>query len=153
MFSTRPITGVLRISFAIVMDLATTNCDTPEGIVTMIVPASCGSRSTRLGSLSVPGGRSITMAKEIVKRPLIGLVENMAAYVCAHCGQEEALFPVGHVEELAAEHEVPYLGRIPFDPRLAAAADDGMLFMQHHLETPAGQAIAHVAAQMRAFLG
>ncbi len=97
--------------------------------------------------------RSITMAKEIVKRPVIGLVENMAAYVCAHCGQEEALFPIGHVEELAAEHDVPYLGRIPFDPRLAAAADDGTLFMQHHHETPAGQAIAQVAEKVRAFLG
>ncbi len=97
--------------------------------------------------------KSITMAKEIVGRLVIGLVENMAAYVCAHCGQEEALFPVGRVEELAAGHDVPYLGRIPFDPRLAAAADDGTLFMQHHHATPAGQSIAQIAEKVRAFLG
>ena len=96
--------------------------------------------------------RSITMAKEIVKVPVIGLVENMAAYVCAHCGQEEALFPVGRVEALAAKHDVPYLGRIPFDPRLALAADEGALFIQHHHATPAGQAIALVAERVRAFL-
>ncbi len=96
--------------------------------------------------------KSITMAKEVVGTPVIGLVENMAAYVCAHCGQEETLFPVGRVEELAAEHAVPYLGRIPFDPRLAAAAVDGTLFMQDHHATPAGQSIALVAEQVQAFL-
>ena len=97
-------------------------------------------------------GKSITMAKEIVKRPVIGIVENMAAYVCAHCGKEESLFPVGRVEELAATHDVPYLGRIPFDPRLAVAADEGTLFMQHHHATPTGQAITRLADRVRAFL-
>ncbi len=96
--------------------------------------------------------KSITMAKKILKTPVIGLVENMAAYVCAHCGQEEALFPRGHVETLAEAHDVPFLGRIPFDPRLALAADEGALFVQHHPETPAALAIHHLAERVRAFL-
>lgn len=96
--------------------------------------------------------KSLTMAKDVVKMPVVGLVENMAAYVCSHCGEEEALFPMGHVEELATAHDVPYLGRIPFDPRIAAAADAGTLFMQQHHATPAGQAIADIATKLRKFL-
>lgn len=96
--------------------------------------------------------KSITMAQDILQTPVIGLVENMAAYVCAHCGQEEALFPTGHVAALAEAHDVPFLGRIPFDPRLALAADEGALFVQRHRETPAAQAIERLAEQVRAFL-
>jgi len=96
--------------------------------------------------------KSITMAKKILKTPVIGLVENMAAYVCAHCGQEEALFPQGHVEALAEAHDVPFLGRIPFDPRLALASDEGTLFVEHYPETPAALAIQHLAERVRAFL-
>ena len=96
--------------------------------------------------------KSITMAKDILKTPVIGLVENMTAYVCAHCGEEEVLFPVGSVEALAEAHEVPLLGRIPFDPRLALAADEGALFVQHYPETPAALAIQHLAERVQAFL-
>ena len=96
--------------------------------------------------------KSITMAKNILKTPVIGLVENMAAYVCAHCGEEEALFPVSRLEALAEAHEVPLLGRIPFDPRLALAADEGVLFIQHYPETPAALAIEHLAKRVRMFL-
>ena len=96
--------------------------------------------------------KSITMAKDILKTPVIGLVENMAAYVCAHCGQEETLFPVGHVEALAEAHHVPFLGRIPFDPRLARAADEGTLFALQHRETPAALAIQRLAEKVRGFL-
>ena len=96
--------------------------------------------------------KSITMAKDILQTPVIGLVENMAAYACAHCGQEEPLFPQGHVEALAEDHDVPFLGRIPFDPRLALAADEGTLFVERHPETPAAQAIQHLAERVWGFL-
>ncbi len=96
-------------------------------------------------------GKSITMAREILGTPVIGLVENMATYVCPHCGEEEALFPAGEVEALAEAHGVPYLGGLPFDPRLARAADAGTLFVQQHPDTPAARAFHRLAAQVRAF--
>jgi ATP-binding protein involved in chromosome partitioning len=96
-------------------------------------------------------GKSISMAHNVLKTPVIGLVENMSAYICTHCGKEESLFPTGRVEQWAADHEVPFLGSIPFDPRLAAAADAGTLFMQEHAALPAGQAIQQLADQVKAF--
>ena len=38
--------------------------------------------------------KSVTMARDILKVPIIGVVENMAFYVCQHCGEEEPLFSV-----------------------------------------------------------
>lgn len=47
---------------------------------------------------------------------VLGWVENMAGYWCAGCGILRPLFP----EAAAAPHAAPRLGRIPFDPELAA---------------------------------
>ena len=97
-------------------------------------------------------GKSITMATEMLDTPVIGLVENMSAYVCPHCGEVEALFPSGEVKRLAESHGVPYLGAVPFDPRLAADADAGLLFVKQHTETPASRAIKTVAGQIQQYL-
>jgi ATP-binding protein involved in chromosome partitioning len=97
-------------------------------------------------------GKSLAVAESLPGAPVIGLVENMSTYVCPCCGREEALFPGGATEALAARHGVPFLGRIPFDPRLAAAADAGRPFMIEGSDTPAGRAIRHVADGVRQFL-
>lgn len=93
-------------------------------------------------------GKSVTMARELLQLRVIGLIENMSAYVCSHCGQKEELFPSGRTEHLAAEWGVPFLGSIPFDPRIATAADDGVLFMMQYGETPAGRTFHQVAARL-----
>lgn len=96
-------------------------------------------------------GKSIRMAKELLNTPVIGLAENMSAYICSHCGKEEALFPPGEAEEIAIEHNIPFLGKIPFDPRLALAADEGRLFTQEHRDTPAARAIEEITNKVRKF--
>ena len=52
---------------------------------------------------------------------LLGVVENMSWLV----GSGQELFGAGGGERLAAELGVPLLGRIPLDPVLREAADEG----------------------------
>ena len=61
--------------------------------------------------------KSVTMAKDILNVPIIGIVENMAFYVCPHCGEEEPLFSTE--KPLDSAFQQPTLGSIPFDPKLA----------------------------------
>jgi ATP-binding protein involved in chromosome partitioning len=68
--------------------------------------------------------RSITAARE-AGVALLGLVENMAGYACPDCGRINPLFSGPGGAELAAEFGIPFLGAVPFDPRLAAACDAG----------------------------
>lgn len=68
--------------------------------------------------------RGIALARE-AGVAMLGLVENMAGYVCPHCGNLGPLFPGRGGETLAAACGVPFLGAIPFDPALAAALDAG----------------------------
>ena len=91
--------------------------------------------------------RAMTLARERGAR-LLGLVENMAGYVCPTCGAVGPLFDGPGGEVTAAQHGVPFLGRVPFDSRLAAAADGGRPFVLDHPETPTGQALTAVAAAL-----
>ena len=57
--------------------------------------------------------------------PVIGIVENMAGYICPHCGEGSDPFGNGGAEATAAEIGVPFLGRLPLSAAVRAASDAG----------------------------
>lgn len=63
-----------------------------------------------------------------VKLPIIGVIENMSGFVCPSCGHEEHIFSAttGGAEKMCKDMDVPFLGRIPLDGRVAKAADGGL---------------------------
>lgn len=62
--------------------------------------------------------------------PIIGLLENMSGLTCPHCGKNIAIFKSGGGERAASELKVPFLGKIPFDPGIVEAADNGRPFVE-----------------------
>ncbi|WMS42254.1 Mrp/NBP35 family ATP-binding protein [Acuticoccus sp. MNP-M23] len=60
-----------------------------------------------------------------VKIPLLGMVENMATFVCQSCGAETAIFGHGGGEAEAAATDVPFLGAIALTMAIREAADAG----------------------------
>jgi ATP-binding protein involved in chromosome partitioning len=58
--------------------------------------------------------------------PILGLVENMAGYVCPHCGEVSDPFGKGGAQAEAARLGVPFLGRVPLDITIREASDAGM---------------------------
>lgn len=93
--------------------------------------------------------KSVTMAKDILNVPIIGIVENMAFYVCQHCGEEEPLFSAG--ESLDNVFQQASLGSIPFDPRLARASDNGTLYLDEYPDAPASKILMQMAEKIQAF--
>ena len=57
---------------------------------------------------------------------IVGVIENMSGYVCPECGHHAAIFKTGGGEALAREFNVPFLGRMPIDPMVVCAGDDGV---------------------------
>ncbi|RQW43165.1 chromosome partitioning protein ParA [Novosphingobium sp. LASN5T] len=57
--------------------------------------------------------------------PLIGLVENMAGYICPHCGEESDPFGIGGAEAAAKTMNLPFLGRVPLDLAIRRDSDAG----------------------------
>jgi ATP-binding protein involved in chromosome partitioning len=57
--------------------------------------------------------------------PVLGLVENMAGYICPHCGEGSDPFGSGGAEAAAAELGVRFLGRLPLSQAIRSASDAG----------------------------
>lgn len=85
--------------------------------------------------------KAVKMA-ETMHIPILGLIENMSYAECPDCGKRINIFGESKIDEIAAAHGLPVLGRIPINPKLAAACDKGMveLFEGDWLE-PAVRAI------------
>jgi ATP-binding protein involved in chromosome partitioning len=81
--------------------------------------------------------------------PLLGLVENFAAITCAKCGESTPLFPQGGAAALARDLQLELVARIPFDPELARAADEGLLYVSAAgADTPVAVAFAGLAERV-----
>ena len=83
-----------------------------DGIITVTSPQD-------LVSLIVK--KALNMAKSM-EIPVIGLVENYSYVICPDCGKEFKIFGESGLDKLAEELDLPILGRMPIDPKLAELA-------------------------------
>lgn len=56
--------------------------------------------------------------------PILGLVQNMAGFICPHCGERVDIFPVSS-ESSSLLRDIPLLGVIPLDLATARSGDSG----------------------------
>jgi Mrp family chromosome partitioning ATPase/predicted Fe-Mo cluster-binding NifX family protein len=85
--------------------------------------------------------KSIDFCRQ-VKVPVIGVIENMSGLVCPNCQTLIDVFKRGGGEIMAKELNVPFLGRIPLEPLIVRASDEGTPFIYHFGETEAAKAFA-----------
>ena len=70
--------------------------------------------------------KAVNMAS-MMNKDVIGLVENMSYYVCPDCGGKHEIFGPSRVEDTARAHDIPHTAKLPIDPALARACDDGRM--------------------------
>jgi ATP-binding protein involved in chromosome partitioning len=68
--------------------------------------------------------RGVAMFKR-VEVPILGIVENMATFVCPHCGTESHIFGHGGARKEAERLGVPFLGEVPLNMTLRETSDAG----------------------------
>ena len=64
---------------------------------------------------------------DMMKIPVLGLVENMSYVKCPDCGKEIYIFGESHINEVALKFSYPVLAQIPMDPALASLVDAGKI--------------------------
>ena len=57
--------------------------------------------------------------------PIIGLVENMSYFVCDNCEKKHYIYGESHIDDIAKEHDLKVLAKLPMDPSIAKAVDAG----------------------------
>ena len=70
--------------------------------------------------------KAVRMA-EMMNIPVLGIVENYSYALCPDCGTKIKLFGDSHIDATCEKFHLPLLGSLPIDPKIAAAADKGMI--------------------------
>ena len=70
--------------------------------------------------------KAVKMA-EMMHIPVLGFVENYSYLRCPDCGKKIQVFGESHLEEIAQKHGLPILARLPIDPKVAEAYDNGQM--------------------------
>ncbi len=83
--------------------------------------------------------------------PILGIVENMAGFVCPSCtGYSEIFYPsTGGAKALCDELGLRFLGSIPLDPRIGKSCDLGVSFTDEYPDSPATKAYLEVIERVR----
>lgn len=83
-----------------------------------------------------------------VNMPTFGMIENMSSFVCPHCNKSVDLFGAGGGFKTAMAMDVPFLGRIPFDPKMVECADAGESYLEKHPDSEVTQAYNEIAEKI-----
>ena len=70
--------------------------------------------------------KAVKMAR-MLDIPILGLVENMSYLNCPDCGKKISLFGESHLEKHAQDWNIDTLARLPLDPKLTQAIDQGAI--------------------------
>ena len=81
---------------------------TPQDLVSMIV------------------AKAVKMAN-MMHIPVLGFVENYSYLECPDCGRKIEVFGKSHINEIAAKFDLPVLAKLPIDPTVAEAYDNGLM--------------------------
>ena len=97
----------------------------------------------------------VTKALAMFRRmnvPIIGIVENMSAFACPHCGDLTEIFGRGGAERLAKEEGIELLGHIPLELAVRQGGDAGIPTVAQREPGPAAQALKEIAGKVAARL-
>jgi ATP-binding protein involved in chromosome partitioning len=84
--------------------------------------------------------------------PVTGVVENMAGFVCTHCGEVTEIFGRGGGERFAREQGIEFLGSIPLDVTVRQGADVGIPAVAQREPGPAARTMTELAKTVAARL-
>ena len=94
-------------------------------------------------------GKALAMFRRM-SVPVIGVVENMSAFVCAHCGEATEIFGRGGGERFARQHEIEYFGGIPLDVKVRQGGDAGVPAVAQREPGPAAEVMRGLARTVAA---
>jgi len=116
-----------------------TDCD---GVIVVTTPQEVALLDSR---------KTVTFAK-VLKLPVIGIIENMSGFVCPHCNKPIELFKIGGGEHAALEMGVPFLGRIPIDPKIVETGDSGKPFVLKYPDSESTKRFVEIVRRIEDFV-
>jgi len=133
-------------------------------LVVDLPPGTSDAQLTLAQAVSISGSVLVTTPQEValsdvtkalamfrrMSVPVIGVVENMGSFVCAHCGEVTEIFGRGGGERFAKRNELEYLGSIPLDLTVRQGGDAGVPAVAQREPGPAALVLRELARTVAA---
>jgi len=136
----------------LVVDLPPGTGDEPLSIAQLLKDADGVVLVTTPQSVSI---LDVTKSLQFVRSmdlPCLGIVENMATFVCPHCGEATAIFGAHGGAKLAEKENVPLLGSIPLEPHVMESGEAGVPYVWRRETTATAAAFHATVANVEARL-
>jgi len=95
--------------------------------------------------------KTIKMAM-VMKREVLGIIENHSGFSCPHCGEYIDLYPPGGAEKAATDFNIELLGKIPFEVEISQQGDQGLPFVLKYPDNKATKAFKAIVNKVREIL-
>lgn len=84
------------------------------------------------------------------KISILGVIENMSKFICPCCQKEAQIFPAntGGAKKMCEELDVPFLGSLPLDPKVARCCDEGKNFFEEVPDSPVVKALEEIVKKL-----
>lgn len=92
-------------------------------------------------------GKAVQLFRRL-NAPIMGVIENMAGFVCPNCGTVSQIFTGTTGEQLSEKLKVPYLGSVPLDPFISHASDEGVPSLISDPDRPQAECFHLIAGKL-----
>lgn len=132
----------------LIVDLPPGTGDEPLSI-SQLIPNSDGAIivTTPQDVALVSVRKSINFVKKM-NYSVIGIIENMSGFSCPHCNKNIDIFKTGGGLKASKDFKVPFLGKIPIDPKIVLTGDSGEPYLIKNTSTDAGKAFEKIVIKI-----
>ena len=89
-----------------------------------------------------------------VNLKMLGIIENMSGFVCPKCHVKSEILPAssGGADKLSADTGIPILGKVPLDPSIGQACDEGKSLFEEALDSPVVKVYQEIVQKLKSDL-
>nr|MBC8486736.1 P-loop NTPase [Bacteroidota bacterium] len=87
--------------------------------------------------------KTINFSKKL-NVPVIGIVQNMTAFKCPHCGNYIDIFEGTGTAKAARDFGIEILGKIPIDKKIVETGDQGEAYIRNYKDLESAKAMASI---------
>jgi Mrp family chromosome partitioning ATPase len=135
----------------LIIDLPPGTGDEPLSIAQLIPGGHAIVVTTPQDVALLDSRKAVNFAKTL-KMPIIGILENMSGLICPHCKKKIDLFKTGGGFKASMDLSVPFLGKIPIDPKIVETGDSGKPFILKYSKSESAKEFIDIIKKIEDFV-
>jgi Mrp family chromosome partitioning ATPase len=136
----------------LIIDLPPGTGDEPLSIAQLIPNSSGAIIVTTPQDVALLDSRKAVTFARTLNMPVIGIIENMSGFACPHCGKNIDLFGSGGGHRAALDLSVPFLGKVPIDPKIVETGDSGKPFVLEYSKSKSAESFNGIVEKVEKFV-